>query len=39
MAVPAESAEKLERGRGYRDIDPGECWQQWQEQRRQLLNP
>ena len=39
MAVPAESARKLEDGRGYKDLDPDRCWQEWQEQRQELINP
>lgn len=39
MAVPADNARRLEAGRGYRDLDPDRCWQEWQEQRLELVKP
>jgi hypothetical protein len=39
MVVPQDSAARLEQGRGYRDLDPGRCWQEWQDRRREFLNP
>lgn len=39
MVVPAESAARLATGRGYPDLAPGRCWEEWQEQRKQYLNP
>jgi hypothetical protein len=39
MAVPAESADRLENGRGYGDLDPDRCWTEWQEQRQLYLKP
>lgn len=32
MVVPKSRAEQLEKSRG-RDIDPRNCWQEWQERR------
>lgn len=39
MAVPADNAQRLGAGRGYRDVDPDRCWQEWQEQRLELIKP
>jgi hypothetical protein len=39
MAVPADNARRLEEGRGYRDLDPDRCWQDWQAQRLELVKP
>jgi hypothetical protein len=39
MAVPADNARRLEEGRGYRDLDPDRCWEDWQEQRLELVKP
>jgi len=36
VAVPIEVAEKIDAERGYKDIDPERCWEQWQEARKSL---
>ncbi len=35
-AVVPEDRDFLEEVQGYRDIDPNNCWEEWQEQRDQL---
>ena len=30
-------AEKIDAERGYKDIDPERCWEQWQEARKSLV--
>jgi len=37
VAVPVDVAEKIDAERGYKDIDPERCWEQWQEARKSLL--
>jgi hypothetical protein len=32
-----EHARKLEETRGYRDVDPENCWTEWQELRLELV--
>lgn len=32
-AVPREVAEKIDAERGYKDLDPVRCWEEWQEAR------
>ena len=39
IAIPAENARRLEAGRGYRDLDPENCWQDWQTRREELISP
>ncbi len=34
-----EVVAQLEVSRGYRDIDPDDCWGDWQRRRESLLNP
>lgn len=34
IAVPAEVSQKMDEARGYRDLDPEFCWEQWQEARK-----
>jgi hypothetical protein len=34
MMVPEESAAEFDKKRGYKDIDPGNCWQEWCELRK-----
>lgn len=36
VAVPASMAARIDAERGYKDIDPERCWEQWQEARRNL---
>jgi hypothetical protein len=36
VAVPADVVEKIQAERGYQDIDPEHCWEQWQEVREKL---
>ena len=36
-AVPIDVAEKIDAERGYKDIDPEQCWEQWQEARKSLI--
>jgi len=37
VAVPIDVAEKIDAKRGYKDIDPERCWEQWQEARKSLV--
>ncbi len=37
VAVPIDVAEKMDAARGYKDIDPERCWEQWQEVRKSLV--
>ena len=36
VAVPIDVAQKIDAERGYKDIDPERCWEQWQEARKTL---
>ena len=36
VKVPEAVAKALDLERGYKDIDPVDCWEQWQEVRLQL---
>ena len=36
MAVPAFAVKQIEESRGYVDIDPERCWEQWQKARLEL---
>lgn len=36
IAVPIEVPAKMDAERGYQDIDPEQCWEQWQEVRKSL---
>ena len=36
VASPADVAMHVEEERGYRDIDPEDCWLQWQDVRSDL---
>jgi hypothetical protein len=38
VAVPADAVAAIEEARGYQDIDPEHCWEQWQEARKQLAD-
>ena len=37
VAVPIDVVAKMDAERGYKDIDPERCWEQWQEARKSLL--
>ena len=37
IAMPADVAAKVDAERGYKDIDPENCWEEWQEVRKTLL--
>ncbi|MCX6180575.1 MAG: hypothetical protein NT150_01430 [Bacteroidetes bacterium] len=36
IRVPINAANDVEKGRGYVDIDPENCWLEWQEIRNEL---
>lgn len=36
MMVPEESAAEFEKKRGYKDIDPDNCWHEWCELRKRF---
>lgn len=36
MMVPEESAAEMSKKRGYKDIDPDNCWKEWCELRRRF---
>lgn len=36
VALPADVAAKIDAERGYKDIDPEQCWEQWQVARLTL---
>lgn len=36
VALPIDAVEKLDASRGYKDINPERCWEQWQEVRKNL---
>jgi hypothetical protein len=37
VAVPIDVVPKIEEARGYKDIDPERCWEEWQEARKELI--
>ncbi|WP_281558313.1 hypothetical protein [Thalassomonas sp. RHCl1] len=37
MAMPFDVAEKVAQERGYADIDPENCWAEWQSVRLELV--
>jgi hypothetical protein len=37
VAVPPEVAEKIDEERGYKDINPENCWEEWQKARKALM--
>lgn len=39
VALPLPVAAAVENGRGYRDINPGNCWAAWQQIRLDLIEP
>lgn len=38
IALPEEEAAAVARERGYQDIDPNRCFEQWQEVRTELVD-
>jgi hypothetical protein len=38
VALPPEVAAAVARSRGYDDMDPERCWEQWQKARKELLD-
>lgn len=36
IAVPFDVAQQMDESRGYRDIDPENCWEEWQQARKEL---
>jgi hypothetical protein len=38
VATPVDVAAKIDAARGYKDIDPEQCWEQWQEARTRLID-
>jgi hypothetical protein len=36
VMMPPESARQLAESRGYQDIDPENCWEEWQQLRAEL---
>ena len=38
IALSPETAAVMDEKRGYKDIDPDHCWEQWQEARNTLHN-
>ena len=36
MMMRQSHAQKMSQARGYPDLDPAHCWDQWQQARRQL---
>ncbi|HSY20276.1 MAG TPA: hypothetical protein VK815_18165 [Candidatus Acidoferrales bacterium] len=37
VAVPVDVVPKIEEARGYKDIDPERCWEEWQKARKGLI--
>ncbi len=37
VAVPRDKVAAIVESRGYEDIDPEHCWEQWQEARKSLI--
>ena len=37
-ALRPEDVRKIEERRGYKDIDPENCWEEWQETRKDLID-
>ncbi len=38
IALRPEDVRKIEERRGYKDIDPEHCWDEWQEARKDLID-
>lgn len=38
IALRPEDVRKIEERRGYKDIDPENCWEEWQEARKELID-
>ena len=37
VAVPPDAARKIDEERGYKDIDPENCWDEWKEARKAFV--
>jgi hypothetical protein len=37
IALRPETAKEMDEKRGYKDIDPDYCWEEWQEARKELI--
>ncbi|WP_144377126.1 hypothetical protein [Mesorhizobium amorphae] len=37
IAMPPDVARRMDEERGYLDIDPENCWLEWQQARRELM--
>lgn len=37
IATPPDVAKKMDEARGYLDIDPENCWEEWQQARSELM--
>lgn len=37
IAVPPDVARKMDESRGYLDINPENCWDEWQQARKELM--
>jgi hypothetical protein len=38
VAVPRDVVPRIEEQRGYIDIDPEDCWNEWQRARKELMD-
>ncbi|RBP45796.1 hypothetical protein DES53_102178 [Roseimicrobium gellanilyticum] len=38
IALRPDQVRQIEDQRGYKDIDPENCWEEWQEARKDLIN-
>ena len=38
VAVPRDVARQIDESRGYLDIDPENCWEEWQRARKELAD-
>lgn len=38
IAVPVDVAREVDESRGYVDIDPENCWEEWQQARQELID-
>jgi hypothetical protein len=36
ISIPPDVARRMDVSRGYQDIDPENCWEEWQNARQQL---
>ncbi len=37
IALRPETAKEMDEKRGYKDINPDYCWEEWQEARKELI--